>query len=161
VTVSFCEVKRIALIGVLSALVLIPAITFSTSSATASISSTPQSTVHAYYQAIGLHHWKIAASFLQPSQRSSFYNAPDSDRNNTVSLSDINASKGAKATLGNPAVYGNQYPGYSDIWQVFVTYGTTYKHVYGAESGSQSRFIYLGRKHGSGPWQILEIGTGP
>ncbi len=74
---------------------------------------------------------------------------------NTLRVSHVDADRGVTAPLGNP------YPGYSDIWQVFVTYDAIYKQVITQNNGRVARFIYLGRKNGTGPWTILEIDSGP
>jgi hypothetical protein len=74
---------------------------------------------------------------------------------NTLTVARVDARKGVTAPPGNP------YPGYRDITQVFVTYDATFKRVMSNDNGPVSRFIYLGRKAGTGPWTILEIGGGP
>ncbi len=53
------------------------------------------------------------------------------------------------------------YPGFTNIQQALVTFDATYKKVYGATSGPQTRFVYIGRQGAAGPWRILGIGTGP
>ncbi len=116
---------------------------------------TAESTVKTYLDAVNAHRWKQAVALLSPSEQKSFVDAPDSDRNNTISVTDVNAKV-------YPAPFErDRYPGFTSITQALVTFNATYKKVYGATDGPQTRFIYVGCVGKSGPWRILAIGTGP
>jgi hypothetical protein len=111
--------------------------------------------VRAYLGAVNAHSWKQAVDLLSPSEQRAFFAAPDSDRNNTITVTDVNVRI-------YPAPFERAaYPGFTSIKQALVTFDATYKKVYGATDGPQTRFIYLGCVGASGPWRILGIGTGP
>jgi hypothetical protein len=116
---------------------------------------TADSTVRTYLGAVNAHRWKQAAVLLSPSEQKVFAEAPDSDRNNTISVTDVTVKI-------YPAPFERaEYPGFTSIKQALVTFDATYKKVYGAASGPQTRFVYVGCVGASGPWRILGIGTGP
>ena len=48
-----------------------------------------------------------------------------------------------------------------DVTQVALTYDVVYKHVITEDSGTATRFVYVGRTSNSAPWLIVSIGTGP
>jgi hypothetical protein len=115
--------------------------------------------VQAYFHAITAHDWNDAAALLQPSIRSGFFTSPDRPPANTVSVSNVKTS-----AYPSPDAFSgdaSQAPAYTDVWQVFATFDVVYQRVITEASGHRSRFIYVGRKEGTGPWTILEIGTGP
>jgi len=116
---------------------------------------TADSTVRTYLGAVNAHRWKLALVLLSPSEQKAFIEAPDSDRNNTMSVTDVNV-KVYPAPFERTA-----YPGFTSIKRALVTFDATYKKVYGATNGPQTRFVYVGCVGASGPWRILGIGTGP
>ncbi len=116
---------------------------------------TADSTVRTYLSAVNTHRWKQAVVLLSPSEQKVFVADPDSDRNNTISVTDVNV-KVFPAPFERSA-----YPGFTNIKQALVTFDATYKKVYGSTNGPQTRFIYVGCVGVSGPWRILAIGTGP
>lgn len=62
----------------------------------------------------------------------------------------------------SPAPFaGTDSPGFTNIQQALVIFDATYKKVYGSTDGPQTRFVYVGCQGATGPWRILEIGTGP
>jgi hypothetical protein len=116
---------------------------------------TSESTVRAYFAAVDTHRWRQAEALLSPSLKRTFFAAPDSDRNNTLRVTDVSVKV-------RPAPFERgAYPGYTSIQQALATFDATYKKVYEATSGPQTRFVYVGRVGASGPWRILGIGTGP
>jgi hypothetical protein len=121
--------------------------------------SSAEATVRAYYADLAAHDWNDAAALLQPSQRKTVFDYPDSPAVNLVSLSNVrtDAHYFPDAFSG---IYANEAHGYGDIWQVFVTYKAAFRQVVTAHSGNQAAFAYVGRK-GRGPWTILSIGSGP
>ncbi len=114
-----------------------------------------EATVKAYLGAVNSHSWKHARNLLSPSEQKVFVTAPDSDRNNTISVTHVDV-KVYPAPFERAA-----YPGFTSIKQALVTFDATYKKVYGATDGRQTRFVYVGCVGASGPWRILGIGTGP
>lgn len=112
----------------------------------------------AYYEAIRAHQWRTSTSFLQPSLRTLLASAPDSDQNNTVSVSHIDV-RGSGYSPG--VMPSSERAGYNDLREVAVSYDAVYKKVITDESGGQYRFVILGRQNRTGRWTILEIGTGP
>ena len=121
--------------------------------------ATPEATVRAYYTDLVAHDWNGAAALMQPSERGTVFNYPDSPAVNLVSISKVKTTAHyfPSALSGSDAGQAN---GYGDIWQVFVTYDAVFKRTVTSSSGPQARFVYVGRKD-DGPWTILEIGTGP
>jgi hypothetical protein len=116
---------------------------------------TAGSTVKTYLAAVNTQQWKQAMALLSPSQQQTFMSAPDSDRNNTLSVTHVSVRV-------FPAPFErSSYPGYTSIKQALVTFDATYKKVYGASNGPQVRFVYVGSRGASRPWRILVIGTGP
>ncbi len=113
--------------------------------------STPAGVVTAYYEAAAHHDSNAAAALLAPEIRSQY-----SDFSNLVSLTDLGDIH--TAVVPAPA---NLPSGYSDITQVAVTYTATFKKVIAAGNGTQTRFVYVGRRTASDTWRILSIGTGP
>ncbi len=112
--------------------------------------SGPAAVVTAYYQAAAHHDSKAAAALLAPEIRSMY-----SDFSNLVTLTDLRHVH--TAVVPAPSLP----PGYIDITQVSVAYTATYKKVIAAGNGTQTRFLYVGRRTADGPWRILSIGTGP
>lgn len=115
----------------------------------------PESTVRTYFAAVNDHHWHQAMALLGPSQRTTFVTAPDSDRNNTLTVTNVTV------TIFPAPFERKVYPRFTTIEQALVSFDATYKKVYGATDGPQTRFVYLGSRGSSGPWTILGIGTGP
>ena len=76
----------------------------------------PRAAVAAYFAAVGTHHWGRADTLLSPAMQRVAATAPDSDRANTVSVTDVNVQ-----VLPAPFARGD-YPGYSDIEQALVTF---------------------------------------
>jgi Domain of unknown function (DUF4829) len=114
-----------------------------------------ESTVKAYFAAVNTHRWSQAMELLSSSQKRSFVTTPDSDRNNTLAVSNI------KVKVFPAPFERKAYPGFTSIEQALVTFDANYKKVYGASDGPQTRFVYVGERDPSGPWRILGIGTGP
>lgn len=116
---------------------------------------TADSTVRTYFGAVNAHRWKQAEVLLSPSEQKAFVKEPDSDRNNTISVTNVTVRV-------YPAPFERTaYPGFTSIKQALVAFDATYKKVYGATNGPQTRFVYVGCVGASGPWRILGIGTGP
>jgi hypothetical protein len=114
-----------------------------------------ESTVRTYFAAVNAHRWSQAMELLSSSQRRSFVTAPDSDRNNTLAVSNVKVKV-------FPAPFERKvYPGFTSIKQALVTFVAEYKKVYGASDGPQTRFVYVGERDASGLWEILGTGTGP
>src|SRR5450432_4747260 len=82
---------------------------------------TADSTVRTYLGAVNAHQWKQAVVLLSPSEQKAFVKAPDSDRNNTLSVTDVSV-KVYPAPFERTA-----YPGFTRIEQAFVTFDATYK----------------------------------
>jgi hypothetical protein len=117
--------------------------------------STARSTVSAYFAAVDGHRWTASTALLSPSLRRTYGSGPDSDRRNTLSVTDVHVTV-------RPAPFARgDYPGFTDVHQAFVTYDATYRVVYGSTDGPQARFVHVGRQGADGPWRIVEIGTGP
>jgi hypothetical protein len=115
---------------------------------------TAQSTVSTYLAAVNAHQWNRAEALLSPPQRVTF-SGPYGERNNTLTVTNVSVKV-------FPAPFErNTYPGYTSIRQAMATFDATYRHVYGASNGPQTRFVYVGCVGASGPWRILGIGTGP
>jgi Domain of unknown function (DUF4829) len=111
--------------------------------------------VRTYFDAVNAHHWKQAMALLSPSQKKTFVTAPDSDRNNTLSVTNVKVRV-------FPALFERKaYPGFTSIKQALVTFDATYKKAYGTANGPQTRFLYVGSRAASDAWMILDIGTGP
>ncbi len=110
--------------------------------------------MQAYYRAVADHDVAAAIPLLQPSMQWTL-RASDSDFVNVANLNLISVSKG----VSMPGAVTDT--AYEDIVQVDALYYAAYKQVITSISGKQVRFIYVGRLHGTGPWQILSIGTGP
>jgi hypothetical protein len=93
---------------------------------------------------------------LSPPQRVSFVTSLASDRNNTLSVASVRVKM-------YPAAFERKiYPNFTSIKQALVSFDATYKKVYVASDGPQTRFVYVGKtKSTSGAWEILSIGTGP
>jgi len=117
--------------------------------------SSARSTVSSYFAAVDAHQWPVANALLSASVQRSTATAPDSDSKNTLSVTGVQVR-----VLPAPFERG-VFPGFTDIQQALVTFDATYKKVYGATDGPQTRFVYVGRQGASGPWRILGIGTGP
>jgi hypothetical protein len=111
--------------------------------------------VKAYFAAVNTHQWKRALALLSPSQQRTFSTAPDSDRNNTLSVTDV------KVEVFPAPFERKAYPGFASIEQALVSFDATYRKVYGATDGPQTRFVYVGNRDASLSWRILGIGTGP
>ena len=94
-------------------------------------------------------------ALLSPSQKRTFFAAPDSDRNNTLRVTNVRV-KVFPASFERKA-----YPGFTSIKQALVTFDATYKKVYGTTDGPQTRFVYVGSRGAFGAWRILGIGSGP
>ena len=126
------------------------------SSATASF-PTPKATVIAFYNALSRHDRAGALAVLTPQLAAEYAAAgSDGDLTNIIRLDHLRDVHSA------PGVGGSDFPpGYVDITQVVATYDVVYRHVVAAASGTQIRFVYVGRLGAQGPWRILEIGTGP
>jgi hypothetical protein len=142
--------RRFLFVGLLLGVILTGC---STSATTPNPSA--ESTVRTYFVAVNAHHWKQAMALLSPSQKKTFVAAPDSDRNNTLSVTDV------KVRVFPASFERKAYPGFSTIKQALVTFDATYKKVYGATDGPQTRFLYVGSRAASDAWMILGIGTGP
>ena len=116
---------------------------------------TAHEAVATYFRGVGAHRCSQAAISLRPQLRSGFLYAPDSDCNNTLGVEKVSITV-------SPAPFAKaSYPGYTEIQQATVSYDATHRQVFAAQSGHQFRFIYVGRQGSVGPWEILEIGTGP
>jgi hypothetical protein len=128
----------------------------SNSPARASQLLSARATVTAYFQAVNAHQWAKAKPLLSPDLQTEFTHSPDSDRNNTLSVTDLKIYKMSPAPVERDA-----YPNYRSFEQAIVSFHATYKKVYAVTDGFQTRFVYLGRVGTNDPWSILGIGTGP
>jgi hypothetical protein len=81
----------------------------STSVPTASPSA--ESTVRTYFAAVNTHRWNQAMKLLSSPQQRSFVTAPDSDRNNTLGVSNV------KVKMFPASFERKAYPGYTTIKQ--------------------------------------------
>jgi hypothetical protein len=136
------------------AFVLIVAGCSTPSSATRPLSA--RATVGAYFSSVNAGEWKQAEDLLSPSQQTTFIENSGSDRNNTLSVTDLKVAKVRPAPFERGA-----FPGYTSLQQAFVTFDATYKKVFGVANGPQARFVYVGRAGPTRPWSILAIGSGP
>ena len=119
--------------------------------------STAAGTVVAYYQRLGRHDAVGAAALLSPGLRAQMLAAgQEGEVANVKSLTNIREVKARTASFPPHVPVG-----YFDITQVFVTYDVVYVHPVAAQNGANSRFVYVARRGRGGPWQIVEIGTGP
>jgi hypothetical protein len=114
-----------------------------------------RATVQTYYGAVNAHNWKQAKALLSPAQQMAFTDGIDSDRNNTLTVTNL------KITVYPAPFEQNAYPGYSNIQQAGASFDATYKKVMTSPNGPQFQFLYVGRMGPSGPWRILSIGSGP
>ncbi len=115
--------------------------------------ATPRSTVATYFGAMADHRTGAAERLLAPpAQRQGA-----EDLQNTAALWDLRLHRVERFShQGLPGAAG-----YRDLTQVIVSYDARYRRVEGSTDGSQGRFVWVGRWHGSGPWRILGVGTGP
>ncbi len=113
-------------------------------------------TVTTYFQAVNAHQWAKAKPLLSPALQTEFTDSPDSDRNNTLTVTELKIFKMSPAPVERDA-----YPRYRNFEQAIVSFKATYKTVYSLTNGFQTRFVYLGRVGTNDPWSILGIGSGP
>jgi hypothetical protein len=115
-----------------------------------------KATVQTYYWAVNAHNWKQAKALLSPAQQLAFTDGIDSDRNNTLTVTNL------KIMVYSPAPFDqNAYPGYSNVQQATASFDATYKKVITSPNGPQFQFVYVGRIGPSSPWRILSFGSGP
>ena len=108
--------------------------------------------VQDYYRCVAHHNVREAAQLLTSNLSSLEKSAPDSDFNNIERISNVRITQPYNIRLDDQ---------YKDEVQVVATYSARFRHVVTAQSGSQTRFIYLGRNDSSQPWLIIAIGSGP
>ena len=115
-----------------------------------------KATVQTYYWTVNAHNWKQAKALLSPAQQLAFTDGIDSDRNNTLTVTNLTIM------VYSPAPFDqNAYPGYSNVQQATASFDATYKKVITSPNGPQFQFVYVGRIGPSGPWRILSFGSGP
>jgi hypothetical protein len=114
-----------------------------------------KATIQSYYSAVNAHDWKQAEALLSSAQQRAFTEGIDSDRNNTLTVTNLSISVYPSESEQNP------YPGYSNVEQATASFRATYKKVITSPNGPQFQFLYVGRIGSSGPWRILSFGSGP
>ena len=126
----------------------------------------PPAVAQAYFNAVEVHNWTKAAGYLMPSMRGPFLHGPNSGAANFVSISHIQVVPGGPDHADETGDYRKLYLPYTDLWELAVNYDAVYvpnsfERMMNPGNGTKTRFIILGRKDGSGPWQIISIGSGP
>ena len=112
----------------------------------------PTQVVQEYYNCVARHDAGRAARFLAPQQAKLEWSASDSDFHNIETISNVTVTQPAHIPLDGE---------YTDEVQVVATYTARFKRVLTADSGPQTRFLYLGRNDAGQPWLIFSIGSGP
>jgi hypothetical protein len=129
----------------------------STGNAKSDQPETPAEVVVAYYTFLGQHDTEAAAALLASEIRESQRTTPDSDFTNVSHLDNIRNISEDQEPSPNKDVPDS----YQDIALVTLTYDVEYKEIITDESGTTTRFVYVGRESDAAPWRIVSIGTGP